>query len=97
MRVNIPFIYKQYYHNLLSRFSSLFIYKITKKRKIRSTPEFIDAPPKGERSELKLLGVMFSASNEEPKSLQLNLMLLAFSAWYRESTEIIMSRPVHCF
>ena len=50
---------------MLSRVSSLFIDRITKKRLIRSipckrkkksisqhTPEFIDAPPRGERSEL---------------------------------------------
>ena len=37
---------------------------------------FIDAPPRGERSELKWLGVTFTASNEELKSLQLNSTLL---------------------
>ena len=43
------------------------------------TPEFIDAPPRGERSELKLIGVMFLAGNEKPKSLQLNSTLLGVS------------------
>ena len=73
-------------------FLPFFIDKISKKRLIRSipckrkkistlqhTPEFIDVPQRGERSELKLLGVIFSASNEEPKSLQLNLTRLVFS------------------
>ena len=98
IRVNIPFIYKHDYRNIITELGAIiccqdflpfFIDKISKKRLIRSvpckrkkiptlqhTPEFIDVPPRGERSELKLLGVMFSASNEEPKSLQLNLTLL---------------------
>ena len=95
IRVNIPFTYKQDYHNIITELGAIiccqdllpfFIDKKTKKRLIRSipckrkkksptlqhTPEFIDAPPRGERNELKLLGVMFSASNEEPMSVQLN-------------------------
>ena len=102
IRVNIPFIYKQDYLNIITELGSIiccqdflpfFIDKKTKRRLIRSipckrkkiptlqhTPEFIDAPPRGERSELKLLGVMFSASNEEPMSIQLNFTLLVFSA-----------------
>ena len=102
IRVNIPFIYKQDYLNILTELGAIiccqdflpfFTDKKTKKRLIRSipckrkkiptlqhTPEFIDAPPRGERSELKLLGVMFSASNEEPMSIQLNFTLLVFSA-----------------